>query len=512
METLRAYRITLDPTAAQVDLLRQHAGAARWAYNLALAAKVTARREWETRVRAAVGDGTDLAAARSAVKVKVPSSVLIDKARVRVRGTDRHGAPSTPDWIEAQRVLVDGGVDEDTATAVLAAWAERCADPAHGIQPWAPSVPNGLIQRGEKDADRAWSNWLDSFKGRRAGRRVGLPRFKRRGGRDSFYLTNMECRLVAGSYRRVRLGGVLDEVRTLQSTKRINRALTRRSGVIQSVTVSRGAHRWYASILVKEFVPEARPSRAQRAAGPVGVSVGIQDHRLVLSTGDVIENPKIGDAMQRRIVEAQRRLSRTGWIVGDDGRRRASRRRGKARERVARLHHATACRRVTRTHALTKIFTTKHVEVVVEDLDIIALTASARGTRQDRGRAVKAKAVVNRATLDVEPGEFRRQLQYKSAWYGSTLTVGDPVARPGCDIHGTAKAKPSPDVTCNCGLVADLATAQALVTKAVTGDVAPDRGETENARGATGKSGGSDAGRPTDPGGSPPGSDARASP
>jgi putative transposase len=403
--------------------------------------------------------------------------------------------------VEAHDILTGGGMDDDTATEILRVWAERVDDPAHGIQPWAPSVPNSVIQRGEKDADRAWANWMDSLTGRRAGRRVGFPRFKARGrARDSFYLTNVECRLVPGSYRRVRLGGVLGEVRTHQTLKRVHRAIAKRSGVIQSVTVSRGAHRWYASILVKETMAEVGPSRAQRAAGPVGVSVGVRDHRVVLSTGRTILNPLVGRSVERRLGEAQRVLSRTGWVVGDDGRRRPSRRRVRARERLARLHHATACRRSTYTHALTKALAAGHAEVVVEDLDVIGLTASARGTRGDRGRAVRVKAAVNAATLDVEPGEVRRQLAYKAGWYGSTLTVADAIARPGCGIHGTAKAKPDRDVACMCGLVADEATALSLLAKAVSRGVAPDTGETLNARGATGTSGGGDAGRPPPPG------------
>ena len=32
---------------------------------------------------------------------------------------------------------------------------------------------------------------------------------------------------------------------------------------------------------------------------------------------------------------------------------------------------------------------------------------------------------MNRALLDVAPGEFRRQLEYKTGWYGSVLAVID---------------------------------------------------------------------------------------
>ncbi len=46
VEQLRAYRLTLDPTPRQVQDLTRHAGAARWAYNHALAAKRDDAREF----------------------------------------------------------------------------------------------------------------------------------------------------------------------------------------------------------------------------------------------------------------------------------------------------------------------------------------------------------------------------------------------------------------------------------------------------------------------------------
>ncbi|MEV7617522.1 hypothetical protein [Streptomyces sp. NPDC089799] len=38
---------------------------------------------------------------------------------------------------------------------------------------------------------------------------------------------------------------------------------------------------------------------------------------------------------------------------------------------------------------------------------------------------MKQKAGLNRAVLDAAPGELRRQLTYKTSWYGSTLAVLD---------------------------------------------------------------------------------------
>jgi putative transposase len=442
-----------------------HAGAARWAYNLALSAKIQARLIWEKRVLSEVMGGSSAAEARKAVKVRTPTATLIDKARVRVRGTDRSGAPCTPDWGAAQDILVAALEDEEVASLILERWAARCADPSRGIQPWAADVPNSVIQRGEKDADRAWNNWMDSVTGRRSGRRVGFPRFHGKGDRESFYLTNTECRVVTG--RRIRLGGILGEVRTHQGMRRLVKALNVRRGRVMGVTVAWDGRRWFASVLVEEQAADPRPTRRQVSSGAVGVSIGIEDHRIVLSTGEAFENPRLADSAQDKITRRSRKLARTGWITDPEtGRRRPSRRRVKARRSLARAHAEVAARRQTATHAVSRRIVDGWATVVVEDLDVVGLTASARGRRGRPGRGVKAKTAVNRATLDVAPGELRRQIEYKAEWSGTVVEVVDPVPRPGCPIHG-ATAKPDTDaVDCSCGLVADRETAARIVDKA----------------------------------------------
>ena len=49
-EVLKAFKFTLDPTPAQISALARHTGAARWAFNHALAAKVAAHQDWQTQV------------------------------------------------------------------------------------------------------------------------------------------------------------------------------------------------------------------------------------------------------------------------------------------------------------------------------------------------------------------------------------------------------------------------------------------------------------------------------
>ena len=100
--------------------------------------------------------------------------------------------------------------------------------------------------------------------------------------------------------------------------------------------------------------------------------------------------------------------------------REGSRNRAKARARLAELQIRIARRRRDAIHKASTKLAKNHGLIVIEDLRIKAMTASARGTLEAPGTNVSAKAGLNRAMLNVAFGEIRRQLEYKCGWYGST--------------------------------------------------------------------------------------------
>ena len=95
---LRAFRYALDPTPTQLENLRRHAGAARWAFNHALAAKVAAHQQWKTEVAALVDAGVDEAHARRQVKTPFPTKPTIQKALNASKGDSRVGVDGTCPW------------------------------------------------------------------------------------------------------------------------------------------------------------------------------------------------------------------------------------------------------------------------------------------------------------------------------------------------------------------------------------------------------------------------------
>lgn len=82
---LKAFKVVLDPTAAQAAALARHAGAARVAYNYHLGCKVAAHRDWRQMVAEATyatgPDGAYIVAdaaeaertERKAIRVSTPS-------------------------------------------------------------------------------------------------------------------------------------------------------------------------------------------------------------------------------------------------------------------------------------------------------------------------------------------------------------------------------------------------------------------------------------------------------
>lgn len=398
---LRAFKYALDPTPAQAAALNRHAHAARIAFNYALAAKIAAHEEWKRQVAALVESGVPEKDAREQTNanVRFPAKPDNQKAFNQVRGDSRKG--------------IDG------------------------ICPWFHEVSTYAFQSAFEDADAAWRNWLASQKGERKGQKVGYPKLKRRYRRRESFRLYGTIRLA--SYRRLYIPKI-KEIRIHGTGKHLARLVERGDAVIQSVTISREGHRWYASILAKVTmdIPD-QPTRAQRERGTVGVDLGVKTLAALSKPLDpanpasqLIPNSKPLEAAQRRLLKAQRALSR---------KQKGSRRWVKAKRRIAKLHHQIAVRRAAAIHQVTKQLATRFATVAIEDLNIRGMTSSAKGTIDNPGRNVRAKAGLNRAILDAAPGEFRRQLEYKTAWYGSRLVVVDrwlPSSKT-CSACGTVK-------------------------------------------------------------------------
>lgn len=471
-DRLRAYKFALDPTPAQVALLTQYVGAARFAYN-AFVAEARARHARWTAAREQLREtGVDEATIRTQMKV------LVDKAP--------ESAPLRP--------ITSIGWQKDWLTPTIADHRNRDDD---ADQPgWMHALPRRVFVSGLDQAHAAWNSWISSASGRRAGRPVGFPRFKKRGrSRDAFtipaklatigaYGTTWDRGRAEITDHRHVYAGHFGKIRTHNPTRRLTRAINA-GAEIRSYTISRTGHRWYISILTREPDQVPAPTHRQQSAGTVGVDLGVKAI-AALSTGHIVDNPRLGRKTQRRIEKLQQAIART---------QKGSNRRQRLIRRLAKAQHLLALQRRTVQDAFTKDLATGFAHIGLEDLHVAGMTSSAKGTLGAPGTNVRAKAGLNRSILDVGFAEIRRQLDYKTRWYGSKLTIVDrflPTSKT-CAQCGTVKSKLSlveRRFTCECGYEADrdINAARNIAAAAM---LAADRAESQNGR--------RDAGRQSSP-------------
>ena len=178
------------------------------------------------------------------------------------------------------------------------------------------------------------------------------------------------------------------------------------------VTVRRDpAGRYWVSFSVDGAVRTApEPKRYS-----VGVDAGAR-RLATLSEGARFENPRAFARYAQQLKTNQQRLARQC---------QGSNRRGKTRQRIARIHARIAdCRREALHRVSTRIVHENQV-ICVENLGVKELTASARGTKARPGTGVKVKSGRNRALRDASMAELLRQIEYKSRWYGRTRVAVD---------------------------------------------------------------------------------------
>jgi len=367
----QAFRFALDPTPTQTRHLRSHCGAARFAFNWGLG---------------------------------------LVKDRLDACQADKN---SNAPW---------------TLPALRREWNRA----KHDVAPWWTENSKEAYSSGLEALARALENWSRAKAAPRPGRRVGFPRFKRKGrGHEACRFTTGPIRVEPDRHHVTlpRLG----TIRTHESTRKLTRRIEHGTARILSATVSCRAERWFVSFTV-EVERNSGVNGGRDAV--VGVDAGVR-HLAVLSTGEIVENRRPGQSHLRKLRRLNRELAR---------RRSGSRRRDATRRRIAHLHARIRCLRQDEMHKLTTRLAKQYDVIVVEQLNVA-------GMLRNRHLA--------RAVADTSMAELRRLLGYKTSWYGSKLFVADPwfPSSKTCSACGHVKAKlglAERSFVCDsCGLRAD---------------------------------------------------------
>ena len=97
-----------------------------------------------------------------------------------------------------------------------------------------------------------------------------------------------------------------------------------------------------------------------------------------------------------------------------------------AQRALARLRRKEADARATHLHRVSASITRRYGTVVVEDLDVRAMTRSAKGTINQPGTEVGRKAGLNREMRDAALGRLRQMLVHKAGRAGGRVPAVDP--------------------------------------------------------------------------------------
>ena len=269
-----------------------------------------------------------------------------------------------------------------------------------GYAPWIAEAPHHCLQQTLRDLDRAFQNFFAGW--------AGHPAYRKKFQRDRFRFPDSRQFVVDEGSQRLKL----PKLGWVSFCNGKGRHALKLAGNMKSITISREGKHWFASILCAIEAAEPRVI----ASPAVGVDLGVA-RAMTTSTGEVLVVPGMTRAEARHQARLQRSLAR---------KRKGSKNRFKARRRLAEFQSRISRRRRDAIHKATTYLSKNHGRVVLEDLRVKNMTASARGTLEAPGRRVKAKAGLNRAVLNMAFGEIRRQLEYKCRWYGSELVVVNP--------------------------------------------------------------------------------------
>ncbi len=291
---------------------------------------------------------------------------------------------------------------------------------------WLAEVHSQVLQQALKDLDAAYQHFFRRVK---QGEAPGFPRFKKKGIKDSFrYSQGIKVR--DSHVYLPKIGWV-----RFRNSRPIE-------GKIQQATVKRDGDHWFVCFSCEIGVPD--PVHPSDSA--VGIDLGVVSFAS-LSDGTQIEPLGSFRKHEARLAQTQRKLSR---------KRKGSRNRSRLRATVHRLQAHIANARKDFLHKLSTTLCKNHALIVVEDLNVKGMSASASGTAEKPGRNVQAKSGLNKSIQDQGWSMFRSMLEYKAKWLGGQVVAINPAntsrACPACGEVDADNRKTQTEFRCvHCG-------------------------------------------------------------
>jgi putative transposase len=219
---------------------------------------------------------------------------------------------------------------------------------------WLSDVSNIPLQQSVADLGVAYKNFFDSIKGKRKGKKVGSPNFKKK--------TNQQS-------ARFRIGGFSVKGQEVYLAKfgNVKPIWSRKlPSSPTSVTVIKDcANRYFLS-----FVVEVDPVQLNAKNQSIGIDLGIKTF-AVMSNGEKAVSPDYS-RLDRKIRKLQKKLARQP---------KDSKRRNKTRIQIAKLHNQIADTRKDFLHKLSTKVVSENQAIILEDLNVSGMVKNRKLAR-----------------------------------------------------------------------------------------------------------------------------------